>query len=152
MLPTSNTMKAIALTQAGSEFTLATIECDMPTLGDNEVLIAIDYVALNHLDAKVAATGHDSWHYPHVLGLDAVGTIVDAAKGVFPNKGARVMFHSNLAQQGVLKQYAAVPSHAVCEVADALPSDVAVLLPNSGMSALLALEKFAIKRGRCHSD
>ena len=140
-------MKVLELNQPGRDFDLTMTEQAIPVLADNEVLVEIEYVALNHLDAKIAAKGHDRWQYPHVLGLDAVGTIVDAPKGVFPGKGTRVLFHSDLAEQGMLKQYAAVPNHSVCEVSDNLPSDVAVLLPNSGMSALLALEKLNLKQG-----
>ena len=146
-LPTNATMTVLELNQPGANFDLTLTQQAIPTLADNEVLVEIEYVALNHLDAKLACKGHDRWQYPHVLGLDAVGTIVDAPKGVFPNKGARVLFHSDIAEQGVLKQYAAVPNHAVCEISDELASDIAVLLPHSGMAALLALEKLQLKQG-----
>ena len=143
----SATMKVLELNKAGADFDLTLSEQAIPELADNQVLVEIEYVALNHLDAKLAANGYDRWQYPHVLGLDAVGTIVDAPKGVFPSKGTRVLFHADIAEQGVLKQFAAVPNHSVCEVSDHLESDVAVLLPNAGMSALLAMEKLNIKQG-----
>ncbi len=147
MLATSKTMKVLELNKAGIDFDLTMVERDIPALAENEVLVEIEYVALNHLDAKLAAKGYDRWHYPHVLGLDAVGTIVDTAKGVFPSKGSRVLFHADIAEQGVLKQFAVLPNHSVCEISDELASDVAVLLPSSGMSALLAIEKLQLKKG-----
>lgn len=147
MSPKSATMKVLELNQPGTDFDLTLNEQAIPEITDNEVLVEIEYVALNHLDAKLAAKGYDRWQYPHILGLDAVGTIVDAPKGVFPNKGTRVLFHADIAEQGVLKQYAAVPNHSVCEISDELASDVAVLLPSAGMSALLAMDKLNLKQG-----
>lgn len=147
MSSTSATMKVLELIRPGTDFDLTLSEQAIPELAENEVLVEIEYVALNHLDAKLAAKGYDRWQYPHVLGMDAVGTIVDAPKGVFPSVGTRVLFHSAIAEQGVLKQFAAVPNHSVCEITHDLASDVAVLLPNAGMSALLAMEKLNIKQG-----
>lgn len=141
------TMRALELCQCGAEFDLAMAEHAMPVPGDNELLVAIDYVALNHLDARMAKDGFCQWQYPHILGLDAVGTVVSAAKGVFPPKGSRVLFNASLAEQGMLKEYAVVPSHAVSEVPEGMSGEVAVSLPNAGMAALLALDKMQVQDG-----
>ena len=147
MSVSNTTMKVLELNKAGIDFDLIMTEKPIPTLGENEVLVEIEYVALNHLDAKLAKDGYEVWQYPHVLGLDAVGTIVEAPRGVFPGKGTRVLFQADIAQHGVLRQFVAVPNHSVCEIPDELASDVAVLLPNSGMSALLAMERLDLKKG-----
>ncbi|CCQ12587.1 putative oxidoreductase [Pseudoalteromonas luteoviolacea B = ATCC 29581] len=145
---TSNMMmQAIALRSKGVAFDLAKVEQPLPVLEGNDLLIKIDYVALNHLDAKLATKGHPDWIYPHVVGLDAVGTVVQAPKGVFPTLGARVLFTMCTAQQGLLKEYATVPNHCVAELPDSLRSDVAVTLPHAGMTALLAIEKLQIESG-----
>jgi len=147
MSAVNKSMKVIELVQAGEAFDLQCAERQVPQLGANELLVAIDYVALNHVDARLAQTGFSQWQYPHVLGLDAVGTVVDAPKGVFPNKGSRVLFNACLSQQGMLKEYAVVPSHSVSVIPDEVPSEVAVSLPNAGMAALIALNKLQLQSG-----
>ncbi|MBU2967375.1 zinc-binding dehydrogenase [Amphritea sp. 2_MG-2023] len=141
-------MNAIELRQCGAEFDLHMSQRPIPILGDNELLIAIEYVAINHLDARLARDGFCQWQYPHILGSDAIGTVVDAPKGVFPSKGSRVLFNSSLAEQGMLKEYAVVPNFAVSEVPDSIASEIAVALPNAGMTALLALEKLQLHEGQ----
>ena len=147
MYKDNNKMNALKLRQHGADFDLEMTQLDLPIPKGNELLIKVEYVALNHLDASFAVKGFSQWQYPHILGSDAVGTVVDAPKGVFPAKGARVLFHANLAQQGMLKQFTVMPNHAVSELPEQIESELAVALPNSGMAALLALEKIKLQEG-----
>ena len=62
------------------------------------------------MDAQFAKSGFCLWQYPHVLGLDAVGVVVKAGKGVFPGVGERVMWHASIGEQGILSEYAKVPN------------------------------------------
>ncbi|MCG7547473.1 MULTISPECIES: zinc-binding dehydrogenase [Pseudoalteromonas] len=140
-------MKALELRSHGLDFDLVMSEQAMPEPSSNELLVAIEYVALNHLDARMARDGFSQWEYPHILGLDAVGTVVKAGKGVFPKAGARVLFNANLAQKGMLKEFAVVPNHAVSELPTDISPEVAVILPNAGMAALLAIEKLKLTEG-----
>ncbi|MBQ4810834.1 zinc-binding dehydrogenase [Pseudoalteromonas luteoviolacea] len=140
-------MNAIELLKPGAEFNLVMTQHAMPEPSNNELLVAIEYVALNHLDARMARDGFTQWEYPHILGLDAVGTVMKAGKGVFPKAGSRVLFNANLAQKGMLKEFAVVPNHAVCELPDDIAPEVAVILPNAGMAALLAIEKLKLEEG-----
>lgn len=137
----NETMQAIQLLQSGPEFDLQQVSMPIPEITSNELLIEIDYVALNDLDAKLARDGFNAWQFPHILGVDAVGTVVKANKGVFPLPGTRVLFNSCLACQGLLKQYAVIPSHAVTIIPDNVASEVAAVLPSAGMSTLIALSK-----------
>ena len=142
-----STMKAIVLEQPNEAIQLAEIELPLPTCNDNEILIKVESVGLNPLDALFAKNGFCKWEYPHILGLDAVGTVVQANKGMFPLIGDRVMWHSSLAQQGVLSEYAKVPNYAVSVIPEGLPSNTAATIPCSGMSALIALEKIKVIEG-----
>ncbi|WP_206441661.1 zinc-binding dehydrogenase [Amphritea opalescens] len=144
----ATTMNALELRQCGLDFDLQMTKHPMPVPQENQLLVAIEYVALNHLDARFARDGFSLWQYPHILGLDAVGTVIHAAKGVFPSQGSRVLFNVSLAEQGMLKEYAVVPNYAVSEVPEAVPSDIAVALPNAGMAALLAVEKLQLHEGQ----
>lgn len=147
MTKSAQQMTTMVLEQPSEQFAMSMSKQDIPTAGDNELLIAVEYVALNHIDAKLAAQGFCHWQYPHILGLDAVGTVLEAPPGVFPAKGARVMFNASLGSQGMLKEFATVPNYAVAELPDDIASEVAVTLPNAGMTALIALDKLQIEDG-----
>lgn len=140
-------MQAIEQQQSEGAINLCFGEHPVPVANDNDLLVAIEYVALNHIDAKLAHKGFSQWSYPHIPGMNAVGTVIQAAKGVFPTAGTRVLFNANLADQGMLKQFTTIPNYAVSEVPDAVPNDIAAALPNAGMTALLALEKLRLEDG-----
>lgn len=142
-----STMKAIVLESPSTEFSLLELDLPLPQCAENEILVKVESVGLNPLDAQFAKTGFCKWQYPHILGLDAVGTVVQATKGQFPNIGDRIMWHSSLAEQGVLSEFAKVPNFAVALIPENIPSNTAVTLPCSGLSALIALEKTQVKEG-----
>ena len=142
-----STMKAIVLMKPNDNISLSDVELPLAVCGENEILVKVESVGLNPLDAQFAKTGFCQWQYPHVLGLDAVGTVVQANKGGFPRVGDRIMWHSSLAQQGVLSEYAKVANYAVSVVPDSVTSNTAAAIPCAGMSALIALEKIKIVDG-----
>jgi len=76
-------MKAIVLKQPNEQIKLSEIELSLPQCNDNEILVKVELEELNPLDAQFAKTGFGQWQYPHILGLDAVGTVVQASQGVF---------------------------------------------------------------------
>ncbi|WP_426369540.1 zinc-binding dehydrogenase [Pseudocolwellia sp. HL-MZ7] len=141
------TMKAIVLESPSETFALQEVELPLPQCDDNEILVKVEFVGLNPLDAQFAKTGFCKWQYPHILGLDAVGTVVQANKGQFPSVGDRIMWHSSLAEQGVLSEYAKVPNFAVALIPENLPSETVAAVPCSGLSALIAVEKIQINEG-----
>ena len=147
LCPLPNTMKAIVLEQPNEQIKLTEIECPLPQCNENEILVKVEAVGLNPLDAQFAKTGFCQWQYPHILGLDAVGIVVQANKGLFPHVGDRIMWHSSLAQQGVLSEYAKVPNLAVSVIPDEISTNTAAALPSAGMSALIALDKIQITEG-----
>lgn len=140
-------MRAIVLPQPDEQIHLHDVEVDVPECANNELLVKVEYVGLNPVDANFAKAGFCEWQYPHILGLDAVGVVVKANKGVFPNVGERVMWHANIGGQGVLSEYTTVPNFAVSVVPDALSPAQAATLPCAGMAALISLDKIAIAEG-----
>jgi NADPH:quinone reductase-like Zn-dependent oxidoreductase len=141
------TMQAIVLSKPNKHIHLDNIEVGIPHCNDNELLVKVEYVGLNPLDAQYAKSGFCKWVYPHTLGLDAVGIVVKAPKGIYPNIGARVMWHANLSGQGVLSEYAKVPNFAVSVVPEGVNPHVAATLPCAGMTALISLDKLQISEG-----
>ncbi len=57
---------------------------DMPTPAPTpgHVLIKVHAVGLNPVDYKLAEGGNENWTYPHILGLDVAGEIVEIGEGV----------------------------------------------------------------------
>lgn len=141
------TMRAIVLPEANEAIRLTDVELSVPQCSDNELLVRVEYVGLNPLDAQYAQRGFCSWQYPHVLGLDAVGIVVKAPKGLYPNVGERVMWHASIGGQGVLSEYAKVPNYAVSVVPESVKPEDAATLPCAGMSALISLDKLQVAEG-----
>ncbi|MCQ8878513.1 zinc-binding dehydrogenase [Pseudoalteromonas shioyasakiensis] len=140
-------MRAIVLLEPNEQISVSELELPVPEISGNELLIKVEYVGLNPVDAQFAKQGFCKWDYPHTLGLDAVGVVVKAEKGVFPCVGARVMFHGNVGEQGVLSDYVKVPNFAVSVIPDDVNSLHAATLPCAGMSALVALDKLQLAEG-----
>ncbi len=141
------TMQAIVLKKPNDAMTLSEMTMAIPQCNDNELLVKVEYVGLNPNDGCYAKHGFCQWQYPHVLGVDAVGTVVNAKKGVFPNIGERVMWHASLEGQGVLSEYAKVPNYAVSVVPKGVSGEQAAALPCAGMTALIALDKLEVSQG-----
>ncbi|WP_076919723.1 zinc-binding dehydrogenase [Pseudoalteromonas sp. SK18] len=142
-----SSMQAIALIEPNEDINLTDIQLPVPQCTGNELLVKVEYVGLNPVDAQFAKSGFCLWQYPHVLGLDAVGVVVKAGKGVFPGVGERVMWHASIGEQGVLSEYAKVPNYAVSIIPKQLASDKAATLPCAGMAALISLDKLAVSEG-----
>ncbi|GLX78670.1 alcohol dehydrogenase [Thalassotalea insulae] len=143
----AKTMQAIVLEQPNQAMTLSELTIAVPDCADNELLVKVEYVGLNPNDGYYAKNGFCQWQYPHVLGVDAVGTVVNAAKGIFPGVGERVMWHASLADQGVLSEYAKVPNYAVAVIPKGVAGEEAAALPCAGMTALIALDKLEVTQG-----
>ncbi len=142
-----SSMQAIALIEPNEDINLTDIQLPVPQCTGNELLVKVEYVGLNPVDAQFAKSGFCLWQYPHVLGLDAVGVVVKAGKGVFPGVGERVMWHASIGEQGILSEYAKVPNYAVSIIPQQLASDKAATLPCAGMAALISLDKLAVTEG-----
>ena len=140
-------MQAVELLEPNDNIQLSDIQLPVPECGENELLVKVEYVGLNPIDANFAKNGFCQWQYPHVLGLDAVGTVVKAPLGIYPNIGTRVMWHASMASQGVLSEYAKVPNYAVSVVPEEVSPEQAAALPCPGMTALIALNKLQIAVG-----
>ncbi|MBU2869847.1 zinc-binding dehydrogenase [Colwellia sp. E2M01] len=140
-------MRAIVLDKPNNALSLSEVQIPLPHCGDQELIVKVEYVGLNPTDVELAKKGFCQWHYPHIMGFDAVGTVVQAKKGLFPTVGDRVMWHANIGGQGVLSEYASVPNFAVSVVPDSVTGSDAATLPCAGMTALIAMKKLQIIQG-----
>ncbi len=92
-------MKALALTAVGGREHLRVQELPEPTIqSPNDVLVRVHAVALNRLDLFVTeGLPGVNYSFPHVLGCDGAGTVVDVGTSV-PGlqRGDRVMINPTL--------------------------------------------------------
>lgn len=140
-------MRAIVLIEPNETICLSETILPLPECNDNDLLVKVEYVGLNPVDAILSKSGFCQWQYPHILGLDAVGIVVKAQKGVYPNVGDRVMWHASIGEQGALSEYTKVPNFSVSVVPDEVDAMTAAALPCAGMTALISLEKLRLTVG-----
>ena len=91
-------MNAVLLHDHGGPEVLRYQQVPTPTAGPGQVLVAVQAVALNHLDLWVRRGG-PAFHlqYPHCLGSDIVGTVAALGAGVVePVLGSKVVVSPGL--------------------------------------------------------
>lgn len=95
-------MKAFALTDSSQRAIsdLAIIDIPKPKISADDVLVKVTAVGLNPVDFKVIENGVDTWTFPHIIGRDVVGEIVELGEHVTQFQiGDRVAGHGNLNKQ-----------------------------------------------------
>lgn len=133
-------MKALLLEEKGSWKEMKVQDIETPTPGPGEVLVKVHAAGLNPVDYKTGTNGNPNWSYPHILGLDAAGTIESVGEGVTEwSKGDRVLFHGDLRKQGVFAEYAVTTAHTISRIPDEVTFEDAAALPTAAYTAYQAL-------------
>lgn len=140
-------MKAILLNKVGQNFNLEQAQVSVPKMAEQQVLVKVQYVGLGALDEKFVQIGTPCWQYPRIFGFDAVGTVVDAPKGIHPQVGTKVMWHNDISTAGVMSEYACVANYALTALPEGVDLAKAACLPTPGMTALIALFKLQLNEG-----
>ncbi|TCI44865.1 zinc-binding alcohol dehydrogenase [Exiguobacterium sp. SH3S2] len=132
-------MKAWLLEQPGLDnMNLGDIE--RPTPGAGELLIKVEAVALNPVDYKVGTNGNPNWAYPHILGVDLVGEVVEVGSSIANIiTGSRVAVHTSLANNGGFAEYAVVDARACAVVPQDVSDEAAAAILCAGMTAYEAV-------------
>lgn len=119
-------------------------EVPQPHPGPGHVLVKVHAVGLNPVDYKlVEGGGKDTWDYPHVLGLDVAGEIVEVGADV-PNtlrEGLRVAGHGDLRYSGSFAEYAVEPAYAMAELPDELSYEEAAALLCGAMTGYQCINR-----------
>ncbi|WP_257903760.1 alcohol dehydrogenase catalytic domain-containing protein [Streptococcus macedonicus] len=113
-------IKVFALTDSSQRAIsdLAIIDIPKPKIAANDVLVKMTAVGLTPVDFKVIETGVDAWTFPHIIGMDIVGEIVELGEHVTQFQiGGRVAGHGNLTKQGCLAEFASVPAYQLAKMA-----------------------------------
>ncbi|WP_214711281.1 MULTISPECIES: zinc-binding dehydrogenase [unclassified Exiguobacterium] len=132
-------MKAWLLDQPGLEH-LYIGEVERPTPDAGELLIKVEAVALNPVDYKVGTNGNPNWSYPHILGVDLVGEVVEVGSSIANIiTGSRVAVHTSLGNNGGFAEYAVVDARACAVVPPDVSDEAAAAILCAGMTAYEAI-------------
>jgi NADPH:quinone reductase-like Zn-dependent oxidoreductase len=122
-------MKAVLLYAYGDASQLRYEETDMPTYGEDEVLVKVRATSINPNDYKLrsgAAKARMPLEFPAILGRDLAGEVVKAGRNVsgFP-EGMRGMALTNR----TYAEYTAVKADVLAPIPDGLSFEQAAALP-----------------------
>jgi NADPH:quinone reductase len=133
-------MKALLLDQPGSVSSLRVGELPLPEPKADEIRVKVHAVSLNPVDYKTAGRGNDNWSYPHVLGLDAAGTVDAIGSDVTQWQiGDRVFYHGDLSKPGGYAEYAITTAHSTAAIPENVSYAAAAAIPCAGLTAYEAI-------------
>jgi acrylyl-CoA reductase (NADPH) len=115
-------------------------ESELPA---GDVLLRVQYSSLNYKDA-LAATGHPGvvTRFPHVPGIDAVGTIVESGSPKFQAGDTAIVtsFELGAGRWGAYAEFIRVPADWVIPLPAGLTPRESMILGTAGITAALSLE------------
>nr|WP_040561748.1 acryloyl-CoA reductase [Kineosphaera limosa] len=126
--------------------TVAVEFADVPVadLGSGEVLLRTTYSSLNYKDAlAITGAGRIARRLPLVLGVDAVGEVIESRSARVP-VGSRVVvacFGMSEDHDGGLATHARVPADWAIPVPAGLSDEQAALLGTAGLTSALAIHR-----------
>ncbi|MFB1081478.1 zinc-binding dehydrogenase [Jeotgalibacillus sp. JSM ZJ347] len=133
-------MKALLLRDKGQWRDMKVEEIERPLPGADEILVNVKAAGLNPVDYKTGQNGSPAWHYPHILGLDAAGEVVEMGSDVTGfEKGDRVVFLADMMKKGAFAEFAVAKAHTVSKLPDSVSFNDAAALPVAAYTAYQAL-------------
>jgi NADPH:quinone reductase-like Zn-dependent oxidoreductase len=160
-------MKALVLQENPAE-KLAILDVPKPTPKAGEVLVSVQYAALNHRDQWCRVNKYPNIRYPSILGSDACGIVAEVGEGVDNTwVGKRVILNPNVGwgnnlaypdynytilgmpTDGTLADFVCLPAHRLVATPNHLTSEEAAAIPLAGLTAFRAVfTKGAVKAGQ----
>ncbi|WP_147804975.1 zinc-binding dehydrogenase [Alkalicoccus halolimnae] len=142
-------MKAMLLNSAGSWRDMKIEEVEKPKPKEGEMLVRIKAAGLNPVDYKSGENGIPTWKYPHILGLDAAGTVEETGPGVDRfSIGDHVVFLNDMTEWGAFAEFAVTKAFAASKLPYNVLFQDAAALPVAGYTAYQALfHKLRVKEG-----
>lgn len=139
-----NTYQAIVAYKTAGGYQCAKQQRALSDLPDNDVLIAVNYSALNFKDA-LSGQGNKgvTKQYPHQLGIDATGVVKSSRHASF-KEGDEVIvtgYDLGMNTSGGLAELISVPSEWVIAKPKNLKMAESMLLGTAGLTAMLLVNK-----------
>ncbi len=135
---------AYLLTKSGEVIRPSVVELSDTDLPPGEVLIRVEWTAINFKDAMVTRPGNRvARRFPLVPGVELAGSVEESASPAF-KAGQRVLvqgYDLGVAHHGGFAGYARAPAEWVVPLPDALSSRSAAIIGLAGFTALLSLHR-----------
>ena len=138
-----NTAFVVNKTQEG-KFVSGIEQLDIPTIGENEVLIKASYSSLNFKDA-LSSVGNPgvTRNFPHVTGIDVAGVIEESNSSEFA-KGDEVLvtgYDMGMNTDGGHQSYVKVPASWVVKKPDMITDKEIMTYGTAGLTAGLSVNE-----------
>ncbi|NQZ66760.1 MAG: YhdH/YhfP family quinone oxidoreductase [Lentisphaeria bacterium] len=140
---------SLLVVEANDNFLAKVVKRGFNELSHNNVRVEVSYSSLNFKDAlAIAGQPGVAKSYPHVPGIDAVGTIVEASHEDF-KKGDKVLvtgYDLGVKISGGHSQFVSVPEDWIVPLPDGLSFKEAMIYGTAGLTAGLCVNEI-IKHG-----
>ncbi|WP_300558414.1 alcohol dehydrogenase catalytic domain-containing protein [Companilactobacillus sp.] len=145
-------MKAAFINKTGSADEINIGDLPVPEIGDNDVLIKVEYVSINHVDTFVRSGAFKTkMNFPFVIGRDAVGVIEKCGANIKNfSIGQRVWTNSMGydGRNGVTSEFAAIPADRTYSVPENVdPKQLVASVHSSATAFILLTNVLRIKSG-----
>ena len=136
--------KALVVDEINGKFTATVKNLPLKKLDNKDLLIKVNYSALNYKDA-LSAHGNKgvTKSYPHTPGIDAVGTIARSNSKNFKEGDEVIVTGYDLGMNtpGAFSEYISVPEEWVLPLPKNLTQKEAISIGTSGFTAAIGIEK-----------
>ncbi|RLK12563.1 NADPH:quinone reductase-like Zn-dependent oxidoreductase [Micromonospora sp. M71_S20] len=145
-------MTAVALDRFGGVDKLSSRRIPLPQVGDDDVLIRVEYAGVGSWDAGEREGNYDGVFgvastFPYILGWDAAGTVAAVGRNVTRfDVGERVYAATMpVPRGGSYAEYAVVEAEFVARVPDRLPTGQAGAMAWDALTALSGLDLLGLR-------
>lgn len=144
-------MNAVVLDRFGGADELSTRRIPLPEVGDDDVLIRVEFAGVASWDAIEREGGYDGVFgkpsFPYVLGWDAAGTVAAVGRNVTRfDVGERVYATTiPLPRGGFYAEYGVVEAEFVARVPDRMPTEQAGVMAWDALTALSGLDLLGLR-------
>ncbi|WP_199235941.1 quinone oxidoreductase family protein [Micromonospora sp. S4605] len=147
-------MKAVVLDRFGGVDELSSRRLPLPQVGDDDVLIRVEFAGVGSWDAGERAGNYDGVFgvastFPYVLGWDAAGTVAAVGRNVTRfDVGDRVYAATMpVPRGGFYAEYGVVEAEFVARVPDRVPTEQAGPMAWDALTALSGLDLLGLRPG-----
>ncbi|MDT0531046.1 NADP-dependent oxidoreductase [Micromonospora sp. DSM 115977] len=145
-------MNAVVLDRFGGVDELSSRRIPLPQVGDDDVLIRVEYAGVGSWDAGEREGDYDGVFgvastFPYILGWDAAGTVAAVGRNVTRfDVGERVYAATMpVPRGGTYAEYAVVEAEFVARVPDRLPTGQAGAMAWDALTALRGLDLLGLR-------
>lgn len=147
-------MNAVVLDRFGGVEELSPRRIPVPEVGDDDVLIRVEYAGVASWDA-VEREGHYDGAFavpttfPHVLGWDAAGTVAALGRNVTRFEAGERVYAATIPvpRGGFYAEYGVVDAEFVARVPDRVPTDQAGAMAWDALTARSGLDLLGLRSG-----